>query len=147
VIRRIRRADAIDLLPTDQGVDLAELRSRGEALRKRLRMLVVEFADDPDTSPDEYREMRQAVRDKLTAVESDLADAGRSNALAPLVTADDVDAYWTALSTDKRRAVIEELMEIKLHSVGKGRRAFRDYCDEIVKITWKTPSGASAAVA
>jgi hypothetical protein len=84
--------------------------------------------------------MTKAIRDQLTEVEGQLADAGRVNIFGDLIAAQRerqdrlqaVTEVWDSLGLDRQRAVISELMTIKLHPVGKGRRIFRPETIEII---------------
>jgi site-specific DNA recombinase len=54
--------------------------------------------------------------------------------LGPLVAAEDVEVSWKCLSLDRRRAVVDVLMEVRLHAIGRGVRTFRP---ETVDVEWK----------
>ena len=134
VIARLSRPDARDLLVDHERPDVPQLRDQATALRARLDGLATEFADG-DLTPSQLRTATERLRTRITDIEAQLADAGRTDLLGPLVTADDVRDTWTALNLDRKRAVINTLMTVRLHPVGRGSRTFRP---ETVEITWKT---------
>lgn len=79
------------------------------------------------------RAATERIRERLTAVEAQLADAGRVDVLGDLIAAKDVAAVWESLPLERRRAVVATLMRITLHPVGRGTRTFRP---ETVGIDW-----------
>jgi hypothetical protein len=75
------------------------------------------------------------VIDRLAVVEDQMADAGRVDVLGPLVAAEDAGDVWRGLSLDRRRAVVDALMVVRLHAIGQGVRTFRP---DTVEIVWRT---------
>ncbi|MBD8010681.1 recombinase family protein [Microbacterium sp. Re1] len=131
-VARLSRPDARDLLTVSSNVDTAALRLEGVGLRERLDALAVDFADG-DLTSSQLRIATDRIRKRMAEVESELADAGRVDVLGDLVAADDVQAAWDAISTDRRRAVIGALMQVTLYPPGRGTRTFRP---ESVGIEW-----------
>ena len=123
VVERLSRPDAVDLLPRESGPDVAALRDRASALRVRLEQIAVEFAADLTVTPAMVRTMTARTREELARAEAELAAAGRTSVLAPLVTGDDVEAV-ADMETAVRRQVIAALMAITLHPTGRGARRF-----------------------
>jgi DNA invertase Pin-like site-specific DNA recombinase len=135
VVERLSQPDAIDLLPREDVVDIAQLRKRVRDLRARLDAVAVEFAEDETVTPQQLRTITDRLRVKLADAEAELASAGRTSVLAPLVTAEDVEHVWRRMDTAQRRAVIFELMDVTLHPTGQGARVFDP---ATVEIRWKT---------
>jgi DNA invertase Pin-like site-specific DNA recombinase len=133
MVGRLSRVDASDLLVDSNKPDVDALRTEAVALRKRLEALAVDFADGELTTS-QIKAATRRVRARLSEVETEMADAGRVDVLGPLVAAADVSAAWDALTTARRRAVIDTLATVKLHPVGRGTRTFRP---ETVGIEWK----------
>lgn len=52
-------------------------------------------------------------------------------------TANDFEAVWKSLDMDRKRAVIDVLMTIRVHPPGKGTRRFDP---STVEVAWKTPA-------
>jgi hypothetical protein len=80
--------------------------------------------------------MRAPVVARLGEIEQMMADAGRVDALGPLVAAADVAAVWADLPLERRRAVVNALMVVWLQAVGRGVRTFRP---STVEIVWRDP--------
>ena len=134
VVERLSRPDATDLLQVDDRPDVAGLREEAVALRERLHQVATEFAEDDTFTPTQLRVMTTRLRERLGAVEAQLVDAGRVDVLGPLIGAADVAAAWEGLGTDRQRAVVNTLMTVVLHQVGRGTRTFRP---ETVQVIWK----------
>ena len=96
-------------------------------------MLATEFADGTLTSA-QLRTATGRLRAKLAEVEQQIADAGQTSALTPLVTAQDVRAVWDELPLSQQRAVIDTLMTVTLHRSGRGARRFTP---DTVEVEWK----------
>lgn len=124
VVGVLSRDDARDLLHDTARPDTDALRVEAMGLRERLDSVAVEFADGELTA-NQLRTVTTRLREKLAAVESQMADAGKVNALGPLINADDVQAAWDGLSVGRQRAVIDILMTVRVHPPGRGTRTFR----------------------
>jgi site-specific DNA recombinase len=61
----------------------------------------------------------------------------RVPALSEVGTANDFEAVWKSLDMDRKRAVIDVLMTIRVHPPGKGTRRFDP---STVEVAWKTPA-------
>jgi DNA invertase Pin-like site-specific DNA recombinase len=128
VVERLSRPDLADLLEPQQP-DLAALRIEALALRQQLDQL----ADDTELSLRVLTRRTKAIEARLAAVDAGLADAVQTNALASF-GGGDARAVWDRLDLDQRRAVVDTLMTVTLHSPGQGARTFRA---ETVEITWR----------
>jgi hypothetical protein len=136
VIGRLAQPDAVTLLAERHPeVDVIGLRGQGSALRSRIELVAVEFADDPAMTPAQFRVMNRRLHEQLAAVELQLAEVGRVDVLTPLVGVDDVQRAWQQLTVDQQRAVIDTLMFVVLHPVGRGARVFNP---DSIQIIWKT---------
>ncbi|WP_445184582.1 recombinase family protein [Pseudonocardia sp. Cha107L01] len=134
VIERLSRPDARDLLVDHTRPDVPALREEATAFRSRLVALAAEFAEDAEVSPAEYRAMRKTLAARVAAIEDQIADAGRTDLFGPLILAEHVETAWADLSPDRRRAVVDALMIVRLHPVGRGSRTFRP---DTVEIEWR----------
>lgn len=123
VVARLSRPDAAELLVDDTRPDTAELRSEAMAKRMRLAQLADLLADGTLT-PEAVRTTSARLKGELAAIEEQMADAGRVDVLGPLVAAEDVRAAWRRLDVERKRAVVDALMTVTLHSPGRGARAF-----------------------
>jgi site-specific DNA recombinase len=124
VIERLSRPDAVDLLIDHHRPDVDALRSQAQVLRARLEEIAREFADDATMPVAMVRTMTERIQVKLADIEAQMADAGKVSVLGGLIGADDVRPVWDGLDIDRRRAVIDALMIITLHSPGRGARVF-----------------------
>jgi len=115
-------AHAADASPEDQ----AAL----EALRARRDGLGVAFADG-DLTREQVRSATERLNGQIAALESRMADAARSRILADLIGAG--DRYFD-LPVERRRQVIDTLMQVRILPPGRGTRTFRP---ESVEITWR----------
>jgi len=135
VVERLSRPDAVNLLHDEKKPDIEAMRNEAVALRSRLDSLAVDFADGSLTTS-QLRAATARLRALLKVVEERMADAGRVNVLSSLLAAADVQAAWDGLSTPRRRAVVDTLMVVTIHSPGRGVRTFRP---ETVGIEWRKP--------
>ena len=133
VVERLSRRDAANLVHDEKKPDIEAMRNEAVALRSRLDSLAVDFADGSLT-PSQLRAATTRLRGLLKVVEERMADAGRVNVLSSLLAAADVQAAWDGLSTPRRRAVVDTLMVVTIHSPGRGVRTFRP---ETVGIEWR----------
>lgn len=133
VIDRLSRPDAAGLLIDQDLPDLETLRREAIIIRSRLDTLATGFADG-DLTASQLRTATNRLRGKLAEVEARMAAAGRVDVLGPLVHARDVAAAWKALSTARKRAVIDVLMTVQIRPPGRGIREFRP---ETVAVEWR----------
>lgn len=121
LIERLSRPDAAGLLVADDRPDAIALRRQASALRVRIDSLAKLFAEGVLTEVGVRRESEK-LRAQLAEAERALTDAGRVNVLGPLIGSGDVRAAWAALDVDRRRAVVEALMNVTLMPPGRGTR-------------------------
>ncbi|WP_411721991.1 recombinase family protein [Mycetocola sp.] len=126
VIARLSRPDALDLLADRDRPDTDALRAE----RRRLEVAVRQAGDDEqDGLIDRAERVRLTKRANARIAElDDLLRAGvDTNAFAEVVGQSDVAAAWYALPLSRKRAILEALATVVLHSVGQGnRRAMSD---------------------
>lgn len=119
VLARLARPDARDLLVDDTRADVSALRDEALALRGRLDVLAIDFADGTLTAS-QLRVATDRLRARLGEVESTMSDAGRVPVLAALVEATDPGAVWETLDLTRRRAVISTLLVPRVLPARKG---------------------------
>lgn len=134
VVERLQSPDAVELLWDREKPDVDALRQQAIVLRARLDALAIDFAEG-DLTASQLRVATERLRLNLEATEAEMAHDLREDILGPLVRAEDVQAVWERLSDSKKRAVIGTLMEVRLHTVGRGTRSFRP---QTVEIVWKS---------
>lgn len=130
----LMKADAADVLVTPRsGEAAATLRAEDAALRNRLKGLAEAFAVG-EIDRAQLRAGTDRLRSRLDSINSQLAGMARTPLLTDLMAADDLERFWSNLSTERRRAVIGTLISIRLHPPGRGARVFDQ---RTVEITWK----------
>ncbi len=133
VIERLARPDAHELLRGPATLDTAALRQEAQAARARLDRLAVEFADGILTGS-QLRTATERLRSRIADLERQLGDAGRTDVLGPMLAGGNVRRAWDALTTDRKRPIIDALVEVRLHPPGRG---VRNFDPTTVGITWK----------
>lgn len=91
----------------------------------RLDAALVELGEDRDAGVvgrAEYLKRRGALVTKRDTLRRDLAAGADHSALEGVVAAGDVLAAWRALTLGEKRAVLGDLFEIRVHTVGQGNR-------------------------
>lgn len=132
VIARLSRPDAVDLLADRDRPDTDAL----QAERRRLEVAIRQAGDDEqDGLIDRAERVRLTRRANARIAEVDeLLRAGvDTNALADVVGRDDVAAAWYALPLSRKRAILEALATVVVHTIGQGNR--RKLSDEAMART------------
>lgn len=119
-----------DYRETPETVDAQTLQAV-EDLRARIKLAREEFAQDDTVTPQDLRETLRLLRGRLESEEAKLALSRRSHVLAG-VTGPEAAAAWGALGLDRRRALVDSLVEVRLHRAPAGRKPFSR---ETVEIT------------
>jgi DNA invertase Pin-like site-specific DNA recombinase len=141
VCERLSRPDARDLLAPARS-DLAPLAEELTAARTRLAQAPKLWAQGLLTD-DELRDAKMDIGQRIAQLENQLAGDRRADLLRPLVTAEDVRAAWEGYDDDRRRAVIDTLMMVRILSPGRGTRVGRPedwprtFRPETVDIKWR----------
>ena len=123
-IERLSRRDAAELLaPEADGLVVAGLSEELTSLRRRSDELAAMFG----TGTINARQLAAgaaANAKRQVEIEQALATAATSPALASLVTSADVRKAWGRLTIDAQRAVLRELLTVRLLPPGRGARSF-----------------------
>lgn len=134
VVERLSRPDAVELLtPSQDAPDVPALRAEATTARTRLSQLAEDYADGT-LDRAQLRVASERLRGRIEAIDTELAEASRVDVLASLVGVDDVQLVWGGMDTDQQRAVIDTLMQVRLHPVGQGARRFDP---GTIEITWR----------
>jgi site-specific DNA recombinase len=121
ILERLSRPDARELLVPDKAVDTSELHLRDAALRERLDGLAAAYADGAIDGR-QLREGTERIRAQRAEVEAELAASARGSVLAGVVDAPDPAAVWEGLDLDRRRAVLQVLVDVVIRPARRGRR-------------------------
>lgn len=124
VVARLSRPDAAVLLAPDARHDVPSLRDEAGALRARRDEAAALFASGTIRAS-QLTTITREIEARLGEISATLADAGREDALAGLVSADDVRGAWDALDISRRRAVVRVLFDrVVIEPVAKGTKRF-----------------------
>ncbi len=141
VLERLNQPDALELMVPKTDVDTTLLHTQLTAARERLDGLAASYADGAIDAR-QLSKGSERLRERVTALTSAIADASRGSVLAGVVDAPDVGKAWAALDLDRRRAIVEVLVNVRVLPSPKGRSAgwaggsyFRP---ETVEITWRS---------
>lgn len=140
-IERLSRPDAVRLLMRRDAPDVEGLRAELRAVQQA-EANVVGMVARGLTSMRAAEASLLDVRRRIGELEAAMTDAGKVDALAPLVAAGDVRAVWDALDVDRQRAVVKALMAVEMLSPGRGSRPPRDEVGRLahaaatLPITW-----------
>ncbi|MFD8519365.1 recombinase family protein [Streptomyces capillispiralis] len=161
VVARLARPDARTAFSgpgdaTPAGPSMDELSARHAALNARLEGLVEAFADDDEADPVEFRKASRSLRNKITAIEQQIADVVTAAAAArepgPL---DDVDmpelvrrheadpegalTWWReTYDLEQRRKILATLAVVTILPGRRGRapRGGAPFDPESVRVEW-----------
>ncbi|GAA1446376.1 hypothetical protein GCM10009641_69800 [Mycobacterium cookii] len=135
IVERLSRPDAGDLLATDNRDELRELQGKAAGIRQRLDDLATGLEEGVLTLA-AVRKSSERLRNELRRVEVEMAATVHTDALGPLVDAQDVAAAWSALDVQQRRGAVDALMRVTLLKPETGRR---DFDPASVRIDWRAP--------
>lgn len=111
----------------------------------RLDAALVELGEDRDAGiidRAEYLRRRPRLISKRDGLRRELADGADRSALEGIVAAGDVLATWRGLTLGEKRAVLGDLFEIRVLSVGQGNRRNMP-ADKFARTVMITPVGAA----
>lgn len=136
VVERLSQPDVHLVLEDGNSVDVAELHTQRAALQARLDELAGMFGEGV-IDGSQLRRGTAELRSRVTVVDSQLAEAARTNPVAELLTAGvQIAQRWQETSPDKRGKVIDTLMVVSVLPSPKGTKGFHP---EYIDIAWKTP--------
>ena len=135
VLARLSRSDA-HLLLDDKRADLPALQTERIGVQARLDELADQFAEGA-IDGSQLRRGTSTLRSKLAVIDSQLADAARTDPVAGLI-ADrrHITEKWAACTPTVQGQIIDSLMVVTVLPCPKGQRVFDpDY----IRVEWKTP--------
>ncbi|NKR58177.1 recombinase family protein [Rhodococcus hoagii] len=130
IVGRLSMPDALAVFAPTVAADVTPLRNEADVIRRRLEDIAEDYADGTMTRP-QFKAATERVRARLAEIEAEIAAAGSVDLIAPLVQSGDVEAAWSALSTSRKRAVIDVLADVVIHPPGRGVRTFRPETVEV----------------
>jgi site-specific DNA recombinase len=129
-VARLSRPDVVAALHSASHGDTAALMTEVDVLRRRRDDIATDYADGEMTR-EQFRTANTRILERIAEVESALAAANPLNPMLTVAASEDVRAAWDSLTTNQQRVIIDSLMTIKLHPVGRGVRTFRPESIEI----------------
>lgn len=138
VVGRLREPDAAVLLRRhSSGNDPSALQGEAEAVRQRLDELAAVFAAGEITAR-QLAQGSESLRARLEELERKIAEAYRGSALEDFAGGADAGEVWDALPLEKRRAVVDLLVNVRILPGKAGRKVHGIYFDpQSVEIKWK----------
>jgi len=142
VLARLARPDFVDLVVINAGVDVEAAHSRALVVRERLNGLAEAYASG-DIDAAQLSAGSTRLRAELADAESVLAQSAQGSVLTTMLDADDIPGKWVDLDLDRKRAMIDALMQITILRTAKGRppgwRPGQSYFNpESVQIVWRS---------
>lgn len=134
ILERLRRPDARNLLVADETADTEGIRIEADSVRKQIKDALRLWNKRLMTTAD-YEASVEALQAELAVLEEKMTDRSRVVALADLLEAEDPAPVWERLSWAQRRAVVDVLVQVVIHSAGRGKA--RVFDPETVEIAWK----------
>ncbi|GIN05594.1 serine recombinase [Planomonospora venezuelensis] len=113
---RIRRA-----LMKATNVDTSKLEAERNRANEKLRTYA-HMLDDDQMSPDQFVVLSNKLRTKITDIDDQLATIASRTVFGDLLTEEDIEPKWDALSIERKRAVIDALMTVTVNRVGRNGR-------------------------
>ena len=133
IIGRLALPDAAELLVEPDRADQAQAAAaRVQELQDRLNDAAEAYAAGTVTLA-QLTTINAAVRPKLDEAQTDAASPSRAKVLSDLVDATDPATVWERMTPERRRAVVDLLVEVRIMPTGKGPR----FDPESVQVIWR----------
>jgi site-specific DNA recombinase len=133
IVARLSLPDAKNLLVEPDRVDEAQAAARRvQELQDRLNDAAEAYASGTITLT-QLATISASMRSKLAEAQTAAASPSRSKMLAELVSHNPAEV-WEQLSPERRRAVVDLLVEVRIMPTRKGARVFDP---ESIQISWK----------
>ncbi|MEA5454503.1 recombinase family protein [Sinomonas sp. JGH33] len=95
--------------------------AEADTIRRRLDQVAEDYAEGL-LSRSQLLKASERLRQLLAETEARMSALASRGALAPILTAEDPAAAWLLAGTDRQRALIRALLEVKIHPTGRGSR-------------------------
>ena len=136
VVQRLARPDAAGLFITRDTTNQRAALAEAEELRGRLDHAADQYAEGAIDGR-QLERITARLRPQLAEAEKRLRTVDSAPLLDGLVGAPDVGAVWAQLPLSRRRAVVNLLLEIRVHRTRQGTRTFDPAA---VQLIWRTGS-------
>jgi site-specific DNA recombinase len=134
VVERLTQPDAARLFTTSRTRDRAAALLEANRIQEQIDYADDQFADGRIDARS-YERLTTKLRPRLAEVQAQLRVVDSSPLLDGLAGAPDVRDKWDRLPLSRRRAVVDELLEITLHRTRQGARVFDP---SAVELRWRT---------
>lgn len=145
IVARLSRPDAHELLKPSINIDIGALHTEATEIRARLDEQAALHAQGLlDTR--QLIAGSKAMQDRLKTIDRDVTAAGANSVFAGVIGADDVAKVWFGKKSDRsdglpierRRAIIDAAIEVRIMPTRPGRKPDRTYFDPAsVDIKWR----------
>lgn len=133
VFERLRRADAAELLIEQDRPNMQALQDEAHAIRLQLDEAAASAARPGGIDIRQLEIISRGLNARLQEIEQLQEHTSRAPILRDLIEAGErVEEVWQSMSLDRRRAVVQCLMDIRLRPGSPGRRAFDPMKLEII---------------
>jgi hypothetical protein len=131
----------VDLLrPPAPEVDTDALREERRALKDKLIALGTDFA----TAPPEFTKAAvNQIQGRLDEIDEALTDPGKAAIFEDVIGAKDVRKAFDNLDLGRQRTIVDALLTVSVHPVGKGCGAVFD--PDAIHVTWREDLAGAAA--
>jgi DNA invertase Pin-like site-specific DNA recombinase len=136
VLGRLSQPDA-HLLLDDKRIDIPALQTESNGLASRLNKLADAFAEG-DISDEQLRTGTAKLRTKLAEIDSQLADAARTDPVAGLIAdRKRVQERWDACTPAAQGQIIDALVTVTILPIPEHLKGPRVFDPAYVRIEWK----------
>ena len=140
VLARLARADVVDLFAVDRRDEVQALEVERDTIRRNLDALA-DQAGEGNITVAQMGKASKRLRERLDDVSSRLVSAASGSVLGEFAASgSDPEVWWTSVSLERRRAVVDALCTVTLLPVGRGRA--RVFHPDTVPVEWKAAEAA-----
>lgn len=133
ILGRLRKPDAAELLVGPDRADQAQVAARRvQELQDRLNDAAEAYAAEAITLA-QLTTINAVLRPKLEAAQDEASSPNRVKILDDLIGTDDPEVVWEQLSPQRRRAVVDLLVEVRIMPTASGPR----FNPEAIRVEWK----------
>lgn len=140
-VARLQRPDFAELVVINAGPATVDAHATALELRARLDSLAASYGDG-DIDARQLKAGTTRLRARLKEAEGVMAKSAQGSVLTGMLGVENVELHWAGLDLDRRRAIIDSLMEVTIMRTAKGRpRGWMPgssyFNPESVRIAWR----------
>jgi DNA invertase Pin-like site-specific DNA recombinase len=122
VIKRLARADVVDLIARTPDVDVAALRRQAMVLEQRKQEAALQFANG-DIDAAQLATITSVLTQQISTIQGQLSQASARSPLVDFVGVKDARQVWDTLTLGRQREVLRATFTITPRPLGRGRGA------------------------